>query len=203
MPIHDFAFTKDLETKYRKYNKYFFLPSQFWKHKNHKIVFEAVKLLKDRGCNLTVLCSGSTDDYRNKSHIKDLLEFIRKNNLGENIHILGMINSIDLFYLMRNSVSVLNPSLFEGWSTTVEEAKSLGKNMVLSDISVHREQNPPGSIFFNPRDAEGLANILFKKYEEHPGGPDFDLEHDAKGHLQKRTLEFAINYQNIILEMVR
>jgi glycosyltransferase involved in cell wall biosynthesis len=41
---------------------------------------------------------------------------------------------------MRASTALINPSLFEGWSTTVEEAKSTGTPMILSDLGVHREQ---------------------------------------------------------------
>ena len=202
MAAHNPVLSAALNKKYEKYKKYFFLPNQFWKHKNHKVVFEAVKILKDRSCDVNVLCSGSLNDYRNIDHIEELLEYIRVNNLGENIHILGMIESADVFYLMRNCVSILNPSLFEGWSTTVEEAKSLGKNMILSDIPVHHEQDPPGSAFFNPHSAQELAAILCKKYEEQHGGPDLALESAAREELRKRTLQFAANYQNIILEIV-
>lgn len=198
---YDPAFAKELEKKYAKYKKYFFLPNQFWKHKNHRVVFEAVKILKDRNHDITVLCSGSAGDYRNKNHSDELLEYLRLNHLEENIRILGMISSADLFFLMRNSVSVLNPSLFEGWSTTVEEAKSLGKNMILSDIPVHREQNPPGSIYFNPVESGELADILLKKYNESNGGPDFDLEKSAEEKLKERTIQFAKSYQSIILEL--
>lgn len=40
--------------------------------------------------------------------------------------------------LLRESVALLNPSLFEGWSTTVEEGKSPGKHVLMSD----REELP-------------------------------------------------------------
>jgi len=199
--VWDAALANELELKYRGYRKYFFLPNQFWKHKNHKVVFQAVKILKDRNCDITVLCSGSTGDYRNKNHSQELVDYLRENHLGENVRILGMINSTDLYYLMRNSVSVLNPSLFEGWSTTVEEAKSLGKNMVLSDIPVHREQDPPGSVFFDPHDAEELATVLYRNYHEHPGGPDIELERTARERLPSRTLEFAKSVERTILEV--
>jgi glycosyltransferase involved in cell wall biosynthesis len=198
---HDPAVSAALEKKYEKYKKYFFLPNQFWKHKNHKVVFEAVKILKDRKCEVIVLCSGSMNDYRNVDHGEELLDYIRVNDLGENIRILGMIDSADVFYLMRNSVSILNPSFFEGWSTTVEEAKSLGKNMILSDIPVHREQDPPGSAFFDPHNAQELAAILCRKYDEGYGGPDLALERAAGERLRDRTMQFAANYQNIILEI--
>ncbi len=41
---------------------------------------------------------------------------------------------------MLCSTALINPSQFEGWSTTVEEAKSLGVKMLLSDLEVHKEQ---------------------------------------------------------------
>ncbi len=42
--------------------------------------------------------------------------------------------------LLRGAAAVLQPSRFEGWSTIIEDAKSLGKPIVASDIAVHREQ---------------------------------------------------------------
>lgn len=198
--VWDPALANEQDLRYGKHKKYFFLPNQFWKHKNHQVVFQAVRILRDRGRPVTVLCSGSTADYRNRRHSDELREYLRVNGLEENVCILGMVSSADLFYLMRNSVSVLNPSLFEGWSTTVEEAKSLGKNMVLSDIPVHREQAPPGSVYFDPHNAEQLADILDRKEQEHPGGPDLDLERSAREQLPARTREFARSYERIVLE---
>ena len=60
---------------------------------------------------------------------------------------------------MRASIAVINPSLIEGWSTTVEEAKSLGVPLILSDIPVHREQNQE-VMFFDPRSARSLAETM-------------------------------------------
>ena len=63
---------------------------------------------------------------------------------------LGLVSYADLIGLMRYLTALINPSLFEGWSTTVEEAKSLGKTIILSDIPVHREQAPENGRFFDP-----------------------------------------------------
>ncbi|MFM6026689.1 MAG: glycosyltransferase, partial [Dolichospermum sp.] len=49
------------------------------------------------------------------------------------------------------------PSLFEGWSTVIEDAKSLGKNLIASDLDVHLEQSPINCRFFNRSSAEELA----------------------------------------------
>ena len=64
--------------------------------------------------------------------------------------------------LMLNSIAVINPSKFEGWSSTVEQAKSFGKKIILSNLMVHKEQKPKRSFFFNTDDYKSLSKILVK-----------------------------------------
>ena len=101
---------------------------------------------------------------------------------------------------MKHSVGVINPSLFEGWSTTVEETKSLGLNMVLSDIPVHREQNPDRGVFFDPRKPASLADALAMVLERYAT----EVEHTYQAHAKERVRElfslFGSNYQAITLE---
>ena len=57
---------------------------------------------------------------------------------------------------------LINPSLFEGWSTTVEEAKLFDKKMILSDIKVHNDQAVKNTLFLAPilpksNDHDGLT----------------------------------------------
>jgi glycosyltransferase involved in cell wall biosynthesis len=191
-----------LKNQYGFKGKYFYLPNQFWQHKNHKTVFEAVNILKQQNKNVLLICSGLVNDYRNKSHIMQLKYFIEENRLTNNIKILGLIDYDDVMHLIRHCVSLINPSLFEGWSSTVEEVKSLGKNVILSDINVHREQNPPASIYFSPFDKYGLSEILWEKWNNSTGGPDFELERIAQRNLQERVIQFAEQYRDIVLEVV-
>lgn len=190
-----------IEKKYNFSGKYFYLPNQFWKHKNHLVVFEAVKILSQQGCRVTVLCSGQMEDYRNRNHFMQLVKYVNQNNLAEQIRFLGMISYSDLTWLMRNSIAVINPSLFEGWSTTVEEAKSIGKGMILSDLPVHHEQNPSRSMYFSPRDPNRLAELFLEAWNGSEGGVDIEFEERAALELGNRTLLFAQAYQNIVLEL--
>jgi hypothetical protein len=61
---------------------------------------------------------------------------------------------------MTGTEFVLTPSLFEGWSTSVEEAKALEKQMILSDTPIHREQMTNNVIFIDPLDPKSLAPLL-------------------------------------------
>ena len=62
--------------------------------------------------------------------------------------------------LMRASSALINPSLSEGWSTTVEEARAMGVPMLLSNLDVHREQMGDQAIYFDRHSAQSLADEL-------------------------------------------
>jgi glycosyltransferase involved in cell wall biosynthesis len=183
-------------------NKFFFLPNQFWQHKNHRTVIQALSLACRENHEITIVCSGSTYDHRNPMYFDTILNDIATLDLQTNVRILGRIPRQNFYKLMRQSLAVIQPSLFEGWSTTVEEAKSLGKQLILSDIPVHREQNPPAALYFHPKKPEELAQHLLKLFQEKSGGPDFELEKQARLSLPARTEEFANTFRQIIMEMV-
>ena len=82
--------------------------------------------------------------------------------MSDNIIILGKVSYSVVRQHLIDSICVINPSVFEGWSTTVEEAKAFGKIVVLSNIPVHFEQNPNFSFYFDPSDAEELSSILLR-----------------------------------------
>jgi glycosyltransferase involved in cell wall biosynthesis len=115
--------------------------------------------------------------------------------------ILGVIPHDHIFHLMRQSLAVIQPSFFEGWSTTVEEAKSVGKRVILSDISVHREQNPPGAIFFDPLNPDALAQCLTQVMRETAPGPDFEMEASARQRLPERTRQFGRAFIEIVRQV--
>jgi glycosyltransferase involved in cell wall biosynthesis len=116
------------------------------------------------------------------------------------MRLLGRVPYADVVGLMRASTAVLNPSLFEGWSTTVEEAKSLGKRVLLSDIPVHREQDPPGGLYFDPHAPEALAGAIEQALAERDRETDARREEAARAALPARRREFALRYERIVRE---
>lgn len=179
---------------------FFYLPNQFWKHKNHTVVVEALRLLRARQKEITVVCSGRTLDDRHPRYFPELQDRVRALGLRSSMIILGVVPHSHVFQLMRQCVAVLQPSLFEGWSTSVEEVKSVGKRILLSDIPVHREQGPSQAVFFDPHDAEALARGLITTLADCAPGPDLELEATARSRLALRTMEFGENFAAIVRE---
>ena len=146
--------------EYRLPEKFFYLPNQFWRHKNHPLVIDALTILKQSGVNIVVAASGSTDEPRKSDYFGGLMRGVTGRGIEANFRYLGLIPLAHVYALLRSSMALINPSRFEGWSTTVEEAKSFGVPMILSDIPVHREQAGDGARYFGVDDAQTLARHL-------------------------------------------
>ena len=149
----------------KKYNlplNYFFCPNQFWVHKNHKLIINAVNHIKNKKINFKIIFSGSRRDYRNHSHILSIMTKIKKNNLSNYFIFLDKITYEDVISIMYYSNAIINPSVFEGWSTTVEEGKLLKKIILLSKIDTHLEQMPKYANYFDVKDHKKLSQYLLK-----------------------------------------
>lgn len=194
---------KELVEKYNLNQNWFHIPNQFWAHKNHHVVIDAIKLLKKEGVDFQVISTGNTAHMRDSAYFNTLSEFIEINNLKNYFRVLGAVPYDDVLSLMYHSLAVVNPSLFEGWSTTVEEAKSMGKTVILSNIDVHIEQSPKRKYFFDPHDSLNLARIMKMiaiKYDPQIESIEFNC---AKAEMTLRQQKFGQNYENVILKMVK
>lgn len=149
-----------LRTKYGLPRRYFFLPNQFWRHKNHRVVVDALNILKQQRTPATVVCTGSTDDPRAPTYFQDLMSRVDELGLADSFRVLGVLPYPDMVGLMLGASAMINPSLFEGWSTPVEEARASGVPMLLSKLSVHVEQAGDVAVFFDPCDPEQLAERI-------------------------------------------
>ena len=176
---------------------FFYLPNQFWAHKNHAVVIEALFMLPPE---LKVICTGSLNDYRNAAHIEQLLQRIKELGLEERFIVLGLVERNKMMSLMAQAVAVINPSLFEGWSTTVEESKYTGKKIILSDLAVHREQAPADAVYFSPQDPSALAAAMLHIWQERNDERQRAVSRFTKARINladNRAL-FAEKYQAIV-----
>jgi glycosyltransferase involved in cell wall biosynthesis len=175
--------------------RYFHLPNQFWANKNHRIVIDSLALLRNKGIDITIACTGKTFDGRLPHYFDQLMAHCKEQGVEDRFLILGTVPQTDLQGLMAHSVAVINPSRFEGWSTTVEEAKTMHKTLLLSDISVHREQASQFGKYFHPDDVEKLANLLVEAQEV---GPNPLIEHVIRNDYERRLRTFGHAYFSAI-----
>lgn len=183
-----------VKQKYGVLGNYFFLPNQFWKHKNHELVIRALLAQKKP---VQVVATGALNDYRGGEHI-DLIKSLLEQDVDKRFNLLGMISRNELNLLMKGAAAVINPSRFEGWSTTVEEAKYLGKRLILSDIPVHHEQNPPDSLYVQCDDVDGMIAAMHTITAEYNKENEESRAINAMQNYELKRKEFGISYYNIL-----
>lgn len=146
--------------KYQIPEKYFIVSNQFHKHKNHIVLFKALARLRKENINIHLAITGRFPEASHSSYMKELHEIIDRNQLESQVRFLGVIPRNEQLLLMQNSQAVLQPSLFEGWSTVIEDAISLQAPVIASSIPVNLEQLGPTGHYFDPHDDAKLAEIL-------------------------------------------
>lgn len=166
--------------------------NQFWAHKDHLTLFRALARLRAEGVVPQLVCTGGTDDYRDPKHFPMLLRALDRLGIAEQVRILGLIDRRDQIQLLRGADAVVHPSLFEGWSTVVEDARALGKTIVLSDIDVHLEQDPPHGHTFRAGDPADLARALQEAQGDFTPTAGTPRETQARADNAERLLRFGM-----------
>ncbi|MDR1732818.1 MAG: glycosyltransferase family 4 protein, partial [Synergistaceae bacterium] len=189
--------------KYNIDEPYFHVPNQLWRHKNHQVILEALKIAGNPKEAPLVISTGDTGDYRHLQYFEELRCEVNDAGLKERFRFLGRIPPDDLMALMKCSLALVNPSYFEGWSTTVEEGKSMGKTVILSDIPVHREQAPERGRFFRPDRPEELYEVLRDVAETHNPDRENNEYEKAMKRLPERMRQYAASYENIVLDVLQ
>lgn len=144
-----------LALKYKIEEQYFYYPAQFWPHKNHIRILQALEILKKNKITKKVVFSGG--DKGNLNYIKSkILEL----GLENDIKLLGFVSSSDVEILYKCSLAIIMPTYFGPTNIPPLEAWSFGKPLIYSS---HLKEDLGGAaLFFNPDSAEELAEAMIK-----------------------------------------
>ena len=151
------------EVLLQKYNlpeTYFMVCNQFYEHKNHKVIFQAANLMLEQGRDFAIVCTGELKVNVKSEYVSTLFDLLDTLKVKDAVKILGFVDRADQLGLMKYSNAVIQPSKFEGWSTVIEDAKSIGAQIIASNIPVHHEQLNDNGFYFDPDDEKALADLL-------------------------------------------
>ena len=192
---------KKIYKKYKIPKNYFFIPNQFWKHKNHDLIVETLRYLKEHKNNdINIVLTGFPYDHRHQNYFEELNKKIDKYNIRNKYIYLGVVPYLDVMSLMFHSIAIINPSKFEGCSSSVEQAKSMGKKVVLSNLKIHKEQNPSKGYYFHPDNFKQLAKKLIELLKKNKEKNDLKSIIYAYSILNKRLEKYALDYQKKVLK---
>jgi glycosyltransferase involved in cell wall biosynthesis len=164
--------------KYNLMEGFFYYPAQFWAHKNHIRILEALELLRIKGCLPNVVFSGN--DFGNRTYLET---YTSQHSLLEQVRYLGFVPPEDVRGLYENSIAVVMPTYFGPTNLPPLEAWSLDKPLIYS--SYFTEQAGDAALYSNPDNAQELADVMLKCNDP--------LERHALIEAGKRRLTFIAN----------
>ena len=132
---------------------YYFYPAQFWAHKNHIRILQALELLNKNGKTHHVVFSGG--DQGTMSHVKATAA---KLGVGEQVRFLGFVPAEHVRGLYEGCRAVVMPSYFGPTNLPPLEAWELKRPLLYS--SHLSEQSGPAALLFNPDSAVELAKAM-------------------------------------------
>lgn len=166
------------------------LANQFWAHKNHETALAAASQF-----GVPLVCTGTLADDRDSNYVQRLTRMVERVRSDADIRILGVVERYDYLQLIRAARVILQPSLFEGWSSIVEDARAFGKPVALSSIPVHHEQNPNLGFYFEPLSPSSLAKAVLNAMDAAPLP-----EHIAFAQQTDRVLLYARRFIEVAAE---
>ena len=161
---------------------FFFYPAQFYAHKNHAVLFHALKLLQGRQRKCQLVLSGG--DCGNRPFLMNLAK-----ELGISSMLLfpGFVTEGQLQALYAGSAGLLFPSLCGPDNLPPLEAMAAGCPVVQADTQGAREQLGEAARFVDPLDEHGWAHAMEELLAERDSSPWQQRRILAEKILQERT----------------
>ena len=145
--------TEEILTLRKDLGEFILYPAQFWAHKNHKILLEAIAHLAEKSQPFPKLVlTGS--DKGNLAYIRMLID---KLNISKYVLILGFVNRSDLLYLYSEALCLTFPSFFGPDNIPPLEAMALGCPVLVGDSTGMREQLGSAAIYLSHNNAQDWA----------------------------------------------
>ena len=143
-------------SKYKLPRDYVFYPAQFWSHKNHVGLLQAIHHLKQSdNLRLPVVFTGS--DQGNESHVR---EFVQTLQLEDQVHFLGHVSRQTLRALYQKAFVLCYASFSGPENFPPLEAFALGCPVIAADIPGASEQLGDAALRVNPANELEMAEAL-------------------------------------------
>jgi FkbM family methyltransferase len=151
----------DARTRYRLPPTYAIYPAQFWLHKNHVRLVQALRIARDRvpAADLKLVLTG----YRGYSGWPKVDEAIRRLHLEDDVLCLDHVPAQHLAALYKGAVFCVLPSTFEASSYPVIEAQVLGVPTMSSNVTSLPELMREGAgLLFDAFDERDIADKMVR-----------------------------------------
>ena len=172
---------------------YFFYPAQFWAHKNHIRILEALLLLREKGYEFKVVFAGG--DKGNRTYVE---RFVTQHSLGGQVRFLGFVPSEHMRGLYEGCVAVTMPTYFGPTNLPPLEAWMIGKPLIYSSHLI--DDVGEAAICVNPDDPGELAAAMNACDNSRIRTNLVKAGHLRLREIEQQRTESALKLRNVLLQ---
>jgi glycosyltransferase involved in cell wall biosynthesis len=139
----------------RRREDFLLYPANAWPHKNHTRLFEAFAAVRRERPELRLVLTGAGHD---------------RLVLPDGAESQGHVSLYALVVLYRTAAALVYPSLYEGFGIPCVEAMACGCPVAASDVASLPEVCGDAAVYFDPLDAESIAEGIRTVLDHPPAG---------------------------------
>ncbi len=152
---------EDFDSRYTLPKKYLFYPAQFWEHKNHKRLINAIDRLKPDIPDLRLILVGSR-----KNGYESARKLVNRLNLNDSILFFGYIPDQDMIEFYRRARALIMPTFFGPTNIPPLEAFVTGCPVAISGIYGMPEQMGDAALLFDPNSEDEIGEAILKLWTD-------------------------------------
>jgi len=152
-------------------DNYLFYPAQFWPHKNHLRIIQALSLLKaahslEITLVLTGFNTGGPETAIRETTFRQVCVLANRVGVERQVRYLGYVPDEDMGGLYAGAAGLIMPTLCGPTNIPVVEAWAIGCPVITSDIRGIREHAGDAAILVNPRSPEAIADGIYRLWTD-------------------------------------
>ena len=136
-------------------SRFLFYPAQFWPHKNHARLFEALKQSLDTCPDMHLVLSGHpAHEYDNLHELASSLGIERQ------VQFIGRVEDRHMAALYQKAMALIMPTFFGPTNIPPLEAMATQTPSLLSGIYAMQEQSGEAALYFDPTNVSQIAETM-------------------------------------------
>ncbi|MBI3835681.1 MAG: glycosyltransferase family 4 protein [Planctomycetes bacterium] len=161
------SLTAQVRKKFMLPDRFLFYPAQFWPHKNHLRIIEALGLLKKRhGLEIPLILTGSASGAIRTEVESKIQKRCGVLHLNEQVRHLGYVSDEEIAGLYAGATALIMPTFFGPTNIPFLEAWSLDCPVLTSRIRGILEQVGDAAMTVNPESDEEIAIGIQKLWSD-------------------------------------
>jgi glycosyltransferase involved in cell wall biosynthesis len=154
--------------KYNLPQNFLFYPAQFWLHKNHGRIVQALGQLKaEHSLEVPIVFCGSHGGQLREQVFKDVMQSAKDLKVEQQVKYLGYVPEAEMSALYAMATALVMPTFFGATNIPPLEAFAFGCPVVTSNIRGIREQMGDAAILVDPLNSVDIARGIHRVVTDH------------------------------------